>query len=89
MSMEAIPEILRAQQIESNTSSMINLEQQADGEGESITSSMIMRVRHSNPRMAVNISRASLDRATLLMKTGEDSTFILAQQIESLREMER
>ena len=88
--MEAIPELKRASQIESKDSQscMLNLEQD-EGDGLSLTSSMLIEKRASLELAQMRISRGSREQAELMMKSGGNSTFLLAKQIESLRDMER
>ena len=88
--MEAIPEMELASRVESSKSSILNLDQ-ADSEAISISSSILEAAKHDKGKMRNEISRRSVDLASSLLKnkTNADSTIILAQQIESLREMEK
>ena len=79
--------------VESNTSSMIKLDAEAS-EGESLDSEVLLAVQEANRLEAManrnDPTRASQDIAESMLrdKTHEDSTHILAQQIESLHDME-
>ena len=57
---------------------MLNLEKD-EGDGLSLTSSMLVERRQSLELLHGGISRASRDQAELLMKSGGNSTFLLAK----------